>query len=108
MDEDIIQANNIADSYRKIMTADFVMSLSRKVQDKQSHTARFHVIKNRFGPDGLTFPSKMNAGCGQIEIFAENSREGLAVLNEMMDGENQVKKVLKNKWNAHNVDEDEE
>jgi replicative DNA helicase len=108
MDEDIIQANNIADSYRKIMTADFVMSLSRKVQDKQSHTARFHVIKNRFGPDGLTFPSKMNAGCGQIEIFAENSREGLAVLNEMMDGENQVKKVLKNKWNAHNVDEDDE
>jgi hypothetical protein len=50
----------------------------------------------------------MNAGCGQIEIFAENSREGLAVLNEMMDGENQVKKVLKNKWNAHNVDEDDE
>jgi hypothetical protein len=108
MDEDIIQANNIADSYRKIMTADFVMSLSRKVNDKVSNTARFHIIKNRFGPDGLTFPSKMNAGCGQIEIFSENSREGLAVLNEMMDGENQVKKVLKNKWNAHNSDEDDE
>ena len=81
MDEDIIQANNISDSYRKIMTADFVMSLSRKVNDKQSNTARFHIIKNRFGPDGLTFPSKMNAGCGQIEIFSESSREGLALQN---------------------------
>lgn len=108
MDEDIIQANNIADSYRKIMTADFVMSLSRKVTDKVNHTARFHIIKNRFGPDGLTFPSKMNAGCGQIEIYAENSREGMSLQNEMMDGENQVKKILKNKWNAHNTDEDEE
>ena len=108
MDEDIIQANNIADSYRKIMTADFVMSLSRKVTDKVNHTARFHIIKNRFGPDGLTFPSKMNAGCGQIEIYAENSREGMALQNEMMDGENQVKKILKNKWNAHNTDEDDE
>ena len=108
MDEDIIQANNIADSYRKIMTADFVMSLSRKVTDKVNHTARFHIIKNRFGPDGLTFPSKMNAGCGQIEIYAENSREGMALQNEMMDGENQVKKILKNKWNAHNTDDDEE
>jgi len=108
MDEDIIQANNIADSYRKIMTADFVLSLSRKVNDKQANTARFHVIKNRFGPDGLTFPSKMNAGCGQIEIYSENSREGLAIQNEMMDGENQVKKMLKNKWNAHNSDEDDE
>jgi len=108
MDEDIIQANNIADSYRKIMTADFVMSLSRKVTDKVNNTARFHIIKNRFGPDGLTFPSKMNAGCGQIEIFSESSREGMALQNEMMDGENQVKKILKNKWNAHTIDNDEE
>jgi replicative DNA helicase len=107
MDEDIIQANNIADSYRKIMTADFVMSLSRKVNDKQANTARFHVIKNRFGPDGLTFPSKMNAGCGQIEIYSENSKEGMGILNEMMDGENQVKKALKSKWNVHNNDDDE-
>ena len=106
MDEDIIQANNIADSYRKIMTADFVLSLSRKVNDKQANTARFHVIKNRFGPDGLTFPSKMNASCGDIEIYGENSREGMSILNEMMDGENQVKKVLKSKWNVHNNDEE--
>jgi prephenate dehydratase len=88
------------------MTADFVMSLSRKVNDKQANTARFHVIKNRFGPDGLTFPSKMNASCGDIEIYGENSREGMSILNEMMDGENQVKKVLKSKWNVHNNDEE--
>jgi hypothetical protein len=107
MDEDIIQANNIADSYRKIMTADFVLSLSRKVNDKQANTARFHVIKNRFGPDGLTFPSKMNASCGHIEIYGENSREGMGIMNEMMDGENQVKKALKSKWNVHNVEDNE-
>ena len=103
MDEDIIQANSIADSYRKIMTADFVMSLSRKINDKVANTARIHVIKNRFGPDGMTFPSRMNAGCGQIDIFSENSREGVVIQSEMMNGENQVKKVLKNKWNSHNV-----
>jgi len=108
MDADIIEANNIADSYRKIMTADFVMSLSRKVTDKVNNTARFHIIKNRFGPDGLTFPSKMNAGCGQIEIYSDSSREGMALQNEMMDGENQVKKILKNKWNAHNNDDDDD
>lgn len=104
-DEEIVMAHHAADSYRKIMTADFVMSVSRKVNDKVSNTARFHIIKNRFGPDGLTFPSKMNAGSGQIEIYGEGSREGLAVMNEMMDADNQVKKVLKNKWNAHNSDD---
>jgi len=105
MDEDIIQANNISDSYRKIMTADFVLSLSRKVTDKQANTARFHVIKNRFGPDGITFPSRMNAGCGDIQIFSENSKDGMAITNEMGDSENLVKKALSNKWNAHITDE---
>jgi replicative DNA helicase len=107
MDEDIIQANNISDSYRKIMTADFVMSLSRKMSDKQANTARFHVIKNRFGPDGITFPARMNAGCGDIRIFAENSREGIGILNEMSQEENVVKKMMSNKWNAHNSEDSE-
>ena len=108
MDEDIIQANNISDSYRKIMTADFVMSLSRKVNDKVSNTARFHIIKNRFGPDGLTFPSRMNAGCGEIQIFDEKSREGIAAIQEMNEGENVVKKLLSNKWKSHMSEEDSE
>ena len=107
MDEDIIQANNISDSYRKIMTADFVMSLSRKMSDKQANTARFHVIKNRFGPDGITFPARMNAGCGDIRIFAENSREGMGILNEMSQEENVVKKMMSNKWNAHSTEDSE-
>jgi len=107
MEEDIIQANSIADSYRKIMTADFVMSVSRKVTDKVANTARFHIIKNRFGPDGLTFPSRMNAGCGDIQIFAENSKDGMSIINEMGDSENLVKKALSNKWNAHISDDEE-
>jgi replicative DNA helicase len=108
MDDDIIQANNISDSYRKIMTADFVLSLSRKVTDKVANTARFHVIKNRFGPDGLTFPSRMNAGCGDIQIFSEQSKDGMNVMNEMGNSDNVVKKALASKWNAHINAEDAE
>ena len=73
-EEDIVTAGHAADSYRKIMTADFVMSLSRKTADKINNTARIHIIKNRFGADGMTFPTKMNAGCGDIQVFNENSR----------------------------------
>lgn len=108
MDEDIIQANNISDSYRKIMTADFVMSLSRKVNDKVSNTARFHIIKNRFGPDGMTFPSRMNAGCGDIQIFDEKSRDGIAAIQEMNEGENVVKRMMASKWKSHMDSEDDD
>ena len=107
MEEDVIQANNIADSYRKIMTADFVMSLSRKMEDKTNNTARFHVIKNRFGPDGMTFPSRMNAGCGDIQIFSDSSKEGMTVMSEMSEGENIVKNLISKKWKTHMSNDDE-
>ena len=45
LDDNIIEAQKVADSYRKIMTADFVMSLSRKATDKVSNTADFMLSK---------------------------------------------------------------
>ena len=52
-DEEVIQAHNVADSYRKIMTGDFILSLSRRMEDKMASTGRLHIIKNRFGQDGI-------------------------------------------------------
>jgi replicative DNA helicase len=97
-EEDIITAGLVADSYRKIMTCDFVMSLSRKTADKIANTARVHVIKNRFGPDGMTFPCRMNAGNGDIQVYGENTKEGLSILNEMSQEENIVKKLMLSKY----------
>ena len=57
LEEDVIGADKVSEDYSKVMTTDFVMSMSRKVEDKIANTGRFHVIKNRFGnSDGLTFP----------------------------------------------------
>ena len=53
----MIGADKVAEDYSKVMTADFVISMSRKVEDKIANTGRFHVIKNRFGIDGVTYPS---------------------------------------------------
>ena len=69
LEEDVIEADKIASSYGKVMVADFLMSLSRKVEDKMSGTGRGHVIKNRFGPDGITLPSKINTNNGQFQFF---------------------------------------
>lgn len=103
--EDIVQAHNISDSFRKIMTADFILSMSRKINDKANNTARFHVIKNRFGPDGITLYSKMNAGNGDIRIFDEKARETAEIKSLMQDEENDTKAVLKKKWNRGRSDD---
>jgi len=98
LEDDVIGAEKIAESYSKIMTADFVLSLSRKIEDKIAGTGRWHVIKNRFGPDGITFPSKMNTSNGQIEIYDEGSLQGRETQKQMNKGEEANRKYLQNKF----------
>ena len=80
------------------MTADFVVSLSRKVEDKIANTGRFHVIKNRFGPDGLTYPAKVNTNTGLVEIFEGDSIGGKEQQNKINNRDNLMKKMLSNKY----------
>ena len=98
LSEDIIGAEKIAESYSKIMTADLVISLSRKIEDKLANTGRWHIIKNRFGQDGITFPSMMNASNGQINIHAPDSLDGQDVQADMNNHSEYLRKVLKSKY----------
>ena len=98
MEEDVIGAEKIAESYGKVMVADFVISLSRKVQDKLAGTGRWHVIKNRFGPDGITLPSKMNTSNGQINIYADTSVQGKDAQKQMDNGNELARKMLARKF----------
>ena len=99
LSDDIIGAEKIAEDYSKIMTADLVISLSRKIEDKLAGTGRWHVIKNRFGPDGITFPSKMNASNGNIEIYQEDSLQGKETRTDMNNHSEFLRKMMQNKYN---------
>ena len=98
LDEDVIEASKVAESYAKVMTADFVFSLSRKIEDKIGNTGRFHIIKNRFGPDGLTYPAKINTNIGKIEIFESNSVQGQGVQHKINNRDNQTKQILSQRY----------
>lgn len=102
LEDDVIGAEKIAESYGKVMVADFVISLSRKVQDKLAGTGRWHVIKNRFGPDGITLPSKMNTSTGQINIYADTSVQGKDAKKQMENGNELARKMLSQKFKEIN------
>jgi hypothetical protein len=97
-EDDVITGVKIAGSFSKMMTADFVVSLSRKIEDKLAGTGRWHVIKNRFGPDGMTFPSKANFSTGQIHIYNDDSINGIQTKKDMKSGESLVRKELAQKY----------
>ncbi len=97
LEEDVIGADKVSEDYSKVMTADFVMSMSRKVEDKIANTGRFHVIKNRFGPDGITFPATINTNTGFIQIYETNTQGGKEVQGKMNNADEYIRKTLAQK-----------
>jgi len=97
LEEDVIDASKVSEDYSKVMTADFVMSMSRKVEDKIANTGRFHVIKNRFGPDGLTFPATINTNTGYIMIYEAHTKEGRSTQGKMDNSEEYLRRTLAQK-----------
>ena len=95
---DVLEADKVAGAYGKIFTADFAMSLSRRAADKVNNTARIHVIKNRFGPDGLTLPAKIDTYRGIIEIYNESSKDGEATKQKMMTEDQFNRLSLRSKY----------
>jgi replicative DNA helicase len=98
LEEDVIGADKVAEDYSKVMTADFVISMSRKVEDKIANTGRFHVIKNRFGIDGVTYPSTINTNIGVVKIHEGSSQFGKEVQGKMNNSEEFLRKELANKY----------
>jgi len=98
IDSEVIEADKIADSYAKVMNADFIMSWSRKSKDKLNNTARAHIMKNRFGPDGITFPCKMDTNTGFVEVYDGNSADGISSKNDSAQGAVVEKQLLHKKY----------
>jgi len=66
--DDVIEGDKAAGSYDKMMITDLSMSLSRKKEDKVNGTGRLHIMKNRYGMDGLTFQVEVDTSTGRIKV----------------------------------------
>ena len=77
--DSVIEGDKAAGSYDKMMVADICLSLSRQKEDKVLGTGRVHVMKNRYGQDGMTYNVKMDTNNGHIEF------EGKAELDEQFN-----------------------
>jgi len=90
--DNVIEGNKAAGSYDKMMITDFVASLSRKKEDKMNGTGRLHIMKNRYGFDGMTYSMSVDTGTGSFEILGEYDES-----EEVPQGNN------KPQWNSQNI-----
>ena len=73
--DDIVEGDKAAGSYDKIMITDVCISLSRKKADKVNGTGRFHIMKNRYGIDGLTFGVEADTATGHFVVKDYNPED---------------------------------
>ena len=77
--DNIVEGDKAAGSYDKIMITDVCISLSRQRKDKVEGTGRFHIMKNRYGMDGLTFGVRADTSTGHFEVsndlYQENEED---------------------------------
>ena len=83
--DDIIEGHKAAGSYDKMMITDFCASISRKAKDKQTGVGRFHIMKNRYGMDGLTFGTLINIAIGKFEMVSDEEFSSLSHQEEIPD-----------------------
>jgi replicative DNA helicase len=66
--DNVIEGTSAAGSYDKVMISDIALSLSRKKEDKINGTGRFHIMKNRYGSDGMTYEAIIDTSTGDFNI----------------------------------------
>lgn len=93
IDTDIVGVESISEDLGKAMTADLIISLSRKKMEKATGLGRLYVAKNRAGRDGLLFSLKIDTSKSTFEITGEETREAAS-----KEESNQLKKDMKEKW----------
>tara|TARA_R110001599_G_scaffold57811_3_gene159236 strand:- start:1468 stop:2832 length:1365 start_codon:yes stop_codon:yes gene_type:complete len=79
--DDVIEGDKSAGSYDKVMITDFCMSLSRKSKDKINGTGRFHIMKNRYGMDGMSYNLKADTSIGKFEITSDYDEDDEVISN---------------------------
>ena len=69
LNAEVITMESISEAFNKCFVADFIFSVSRTVQDKNTNGGRVFLAKNRNGPDGLIFPIFMDTATVKIKVL---------------------------------------
>ena len=73
LNEEVITMKSISEAYSKCFVADFIVSLSRTLRDKDSNMGRIFVAKNRNGPDAKIYSIFMDTGTASIKVLEQES-----------------------------------
>jgi len=98
LNAEVITMESISEAFNKCFVADFIFSLSRTVEDKNTNGGRIFIAKNRNGPDGLIYPIFMDTSSVKIKILPST---GETIDGIMIKTAKDQEKLLKEKYKKY-------
>jgi replicative DNA helicase len=98
LESEIITMQSISEAFNKCFVADFIFSVSRTTEDRQTNGGRIYIAKNRNGPDGLVYSIFMDTSNVDIKVI-EQYRKGENITPVLSDDERQ--KMMFDKYKKH-------
>ena len=83
---------SISEAFNKCFVADFIISLSRTIKDRNCNIARIFVAKNRNGPDGIIYSAFMDTSSVSIKVL---QRDDVVKLQQKQQQQQQQKDFSK-------------
>ena len=96
LQSEIITMQSISEAFNKCFVADFIFSVSRTADDKQTNGGRIYIAKNRNGPDGLVYSIFMDTANIDIKVLGRYNPEEHNTSPTLSDGEK--KEYLSSKY----------
>jgi hypothetical protein len=66
---EVITMEQISEAFNKCFVADFILSVSRTIEDKQNNQGKIFIAKNRNGPDGMVYDIFMDTSNVKIRVL---------------------------------------
>ena len=98
LNAEVITMESISEAYSKCFVSDFIISVSRTIDDKNNNTGRVFVAKNRFGPDGIIYPAKMDLSRVKIDVLPST---GETIGEVQVNAAKQQSEKLKEKYKKY-------
>jgi len=104
LNAEVITMEQISEAFNKCFVADFIMSVSRTIEDKQNNTGKIFIAKNRNGPDGIIYDIFMDTSCVKIRTMPKantinpSGPQNMIPANPLPLGTREQKELLQNKY----------
>lgn len=92
LNAEVITMESISEAFNKCFVADFIFSISRTTEDKNTNSGRIYVAKNRNGPDGLVYPIFMDTSNVKIRVSTSHGVSVAQASNQVVKNQAQALK----------------